>query len=169
MRRRTMAIGITVIALTCCGAVAVLASTAPASAGNSTETTAVAGPVGSPGHASPVVDGMFEMQGGPDKPGPNGGTQTRPLWGRHVQEQERAHDHRNRGLKRALHRAGSRRNLHGHGALPADRTGNPNGTRSDPPCAGPKTVVVVQHGNPAHTRLLRPLIGLTPARTGPVP
>jgi hypothetical protein len=140
MRRRTTVIGLTAIALAGCGVVAAaLASTAPASAGSSTETTAVAGHAYSP----PVVDGMFEERGGPVKPGPNGGTQTRPLSGVVM--------FKNKSGRTTTVTAGS--NGHFTAQVPAGtytvtarspqiEQGNPNGTRSDPPCAGPKTVVV---------------------------
>jgi hypothetical protein len=155
MRRRTTVIGLTAIALAGCGVVAAaLASTAPASAGSSTETTAAGGSAettaanglsGSPArsYSLPVVFGMFEEQGGPVKPGPNGGTQTRPLSGVVM--------FKNKSGRTTTVTAGS--NGHFTAQVPAGtytvtarspqiEQGNPNGTRSDPPCAGPKTVVV---------------------------
>ena len=145
MRRRTTAIGLTVTALTCCGAVAALTSTALTSAGGGVETTAVNGLLGSPGHpySLPVVFGMFEERGGPVMPGANGGTPTRPLSGVITFTNKKGHT--------TVVTAGS----NGHfiaqiltgtytvtARSPQIEQQNPNGTRSDPPCAAPETVVV---------------------------
>lgn len=139
MRRRTTAIGLTVIALTCCGAVTALILTVPASAGSSAETTAV---VGHP-YSSPIVSGMFEMQGGPVKPGTNVGTRARPLSGVVTFTDKKGHT--------TMVTAGSNGRFIAQiptgtytvtARSPQIEQQNPNGTRSDPPCAGPKTVVV---------------------------
>jgi hypothetical protein len=139
MRRRTRAIGLTVIALTCCGAVAALILTVPASAGSSAETTAVVGHA----YSSPVVSGMFEEQGGPVKPGTNDGAQIRPLSGVITFKNKNGHT--------TAVTVGPNGHFVAHvptgtyivtGRSPQIEQGNPNGTRSDPPCAAPKTVVV---------------------------
>jgi hypothetical protein len=145
MRRRTMAIGITAIALTCCGAVAALISTAPAPAGGSVETTTVTGLMGSPGnvYSRPTVFGMFEEQGGPVKPLPKGSTDTRPLSGVVM--------FTNKEGRTTSVTAGP--NGHFIAQLPAGtytvtarspqiEQANQDGTLSDPPCTRPETVVV---------------------------
>jgi hypothetical protein len=151
MRRRTTVIGLTAIALTCCAVVAALASTAPASAGSSVETTAVNGPSGSPArsYSLPVVFGMFEEQGGPVKPGTDHGTQTRPLSGvvmfkdkngRTTTVTASPNGHFVAQIPTGTYTVTAR--------SPQIEQGNPNGIRSDPPCAGPKTVVVQSKTRP---------------------
>jgi hypothetical protein len=159
MRRRTRVIGITSLMLTGCAAVAASAASATAASTTGASTTGASAAssvksvpamvTGSGGMvarrviASPVVLGMFEEQGGPVRPGSAGGAQARALSGVVTFKNSKGHT--------TNVAAGS--NGHFTARIPAGtytvtarspqiEQQNPNGTRSDPPCAGPKTVVV---------------------------
>jgi hypothetical protein len=145
MRRRTMATGITATALTCCGAIAALTSTALAPAGGSVETATVTELTGSPGnvYSRPAVVGMFEEQGGPVRPLPKGSTDTRPLSGvvmftnkegRTTAVTAGANGHFIAQLPAGTYTVTAR--------TPQIERANQSGTLSDLPCVGPETVVV---------------------------
>jgi hypothetical protein len=148
MQRRTIAIGVAALAVTCCMAVAATAGSHSAvSPGRSVSVTtdSVNGLLGSPGrsYTLPVVFGMFEERGGPVKPGANGGTPTRPLRG--------VITFTNKEGRTTAVTAGSNGRFIAQvptgtytvtARSPQIEQQNSDGTRSDPSCAGPETVVV---------------------------
>ena len=153
MLRRTTLPGLTALTLACGAAIAatavsataVSATTVSATTGSVVKTTVARTVTGAPGHApaTGAVLGMFEMKGGPVKPGAKGGPPARPLSGVIMFRDQKGHT--------TDITAGQ--NGHFAGKLPAGtytvtarspqiRQQNPNGTYSDPPCAGPVTAVM---------------------------
>jgi hypothetical protein len=148
MLRRTTLPGLAALTLACGAAItatAVSATAVSATAGSIVKTTAARTVTETSGHspATGSVLGMFEMKGGPVKPGAKGGTPAQPLSGVIMFRDKKGH----------TTDVTAGQNGHFAGKLPAGtytvtarspqiRQQNPNGTYSDPPCAGPVTAVM---------------------------
>jgi hypothetical protein len=144
MRRRTTLPGLMALTLACGAAIAataVSATAVSATTGNAAKATAPAEVTGAAVTTSRVL-GMFEMKGGPSHPGAKGSTPTPPLSGIVMFRDKKGHTTDitagKNGHFTGIVTAGTYTVT---ARSPQIRQGDPNGTYSDPPCAGPVTVV----------------------------